>query len=346
MFTASMDDVGSVLAEFGVAAKPVSIAELQRYDYTGRNAQGGMVRRIIKAELDGASPVVVRFKNEDDISLESIEAQSAFAQLLFDEDIATPRLYRADGHYAKWYSIGDYNVIATVEQYVDGEIRCVDAQTAEQTGMLLARMHDISERAEFHVRYPVLFDPLGANDLFDFDVITDNAEFLMAVDPAMYKDIIEMHEAYMRELRRGASPSRYAVQGDISDCNTYRAADGTIGVFDFNRCGDNDLFFDAIMQAVFEARLMDYPEIYAADPEPTILPAFLRGYAAHRPFTARQRAVYPYLYSMIDAFWSKDIKWSDTSLANAISTGDKTHARAHLREIARRLIRLPAFPIE
>ena len=105
--------------------------------------------------------MVVRFKNEDDISLESIEAQSAFAQLLFDEGIATPRLYKVDGHYAKRYSIGDYNVIATVEQYVDGEIRCVDAQTAEQTGMLLARMHGHIGAGGVHVRYPVLFDPLA-----------------------------------------------------------------------------------------------------------------------------------------------------------------------------------------
>ena len=39
--------------------------------------------------------------------------------------------------------------------------------------------------------------------------------------------------------------------------NLYQAASGEIGVFDFNRCGDNNLFCDAVMQAVFEARLMD-----------------------------------------------------------------------------------------
>ena len=53
---------------------------------------------------------------------------------------------------------------------------------------------------------------------------------------------------------------KYAVQGDISNCNLYQNASEEIGVFDFNRSGDNILFCDAVMQAVFEARLMDYPK--------------------------------------------------------------------------------------
>lgn len=334
-----------VLARYGISAGIASVAELQRYDYDRPNAHGGRMRLIIKVEFDAAEPVVVRFRNEDDVTIESLEAQSAFAQLLYDEGIATPRQYRADGRCATWCHVGGHDVMTTVEQYVAGEIRCVDAHTARQTGELLARMHNIAERAEFHVASPVLFDPLSANELFEFDVFKANAGYLAGLDAVLYDDICDMYAAYMHELERSADGPRYAVQGDISDCNTYRAADGTIGVFDFNRCGDNYLFFDAIMQAVFEARLMDYPESYAGDAESIVLRAFLRGYQAQRPFTPHQRAAYPYLYSMIDAFWSADIKWSDTSLSNAVKREDEARVRAILRDVYSRLRRLPELPV-
>lgn len=334
-----------VLADYGISARIASVAELQRYDYDSSNAHDDRVRLIAKVEFDAAEPVVVRFKREDDVTLDSLEAQSSFAQLLYDKGIATPWQYRSDGRFATWRHIGGCEVLTTVEQYVTGEIRCVDAHTARQTGELLARMHNVAERAEFHVASPVLFDPLSANDLFEFDVFKANAGYLAALDAALYSDICDMCAAYIHELERHADGQRYAVQGDISDCNTYRAADGTIGVFDFNRCGDNDLFFDAIMQAVFEARLMDYPESYAGAAEPIILPAFLCGYAAQRPFTAHQRAAYPYLYSVIDAFWSADMRWSDNSLSNAVKRADEARARAILRDVYSRLRRLPELPV-
>ena len=97
---------------------------------------------------------------------------------------------------------------------------------------------------------------------------------------------------------------------------------GEIGVFDFNRCGDNNLYFDAVMEALFVARLMDYPEIIAGNQEQMILRAFLKGYHKERPFTERQKEVYPYLYAIISAFWLCDMKWNNDSLENAIKEDD------------------------
>ena len=61
-------------------------------------------------------------------------------------------------------------------------------------------------------------------------------------------------------------------------CNLFQTLSGQIGIFDFNRCGDNNLFCDAFMQAVFEARLMEYPDGAGDKIRPEILSAFLRGY--------------------------------------------------------------------
>ena len=63
-------------------------------------------------------------------------------------------------------SINGYDVIVTVEEFVSGELRCVDSDIAEKTGKLLAKTHNIAETNNFHVEKNVLFDPFADNDLF------------------------------------------------------------------------------------------------------------------------------------------------------------------------------------
>lgn len=192
----------------------------------------------------------------------------------------------------------------------------------------------------------VLFDPFTDNDLFTFSAFKAHGKELAAADAARYEAITAAYEAHMRRLSPLRSEPRYAVQGDISDGNLYRTGEGGIGVFDFNRCGDNDLYCDAVMQAVFEARLMDYPEHCAKDPEAVILPAFLRGYHRERPFTQRQRELYPYLYAVIDAFWSQDILWREESLTKELERGNTEGVRRWLNEIYRRICSLTPMPLQ
>lgn len=137
----------------------------------------------------------------------------------------------------------------------------------------------------------------------------------------------------------------FAVQGDLSDCNLYMTRTGEIGVFDFNRCGDNNLYFDAVMEALFVARLMDYPEKIAGNQEQMILRAFLKGYHKERPFTERQKEVYPYLYAIISAFWLGDMKWNNDSLENAIKEDDFSAIHHWMETILERTCLRQRIPI-
>ena len=178
-----------------------------------------------------------------------------------------------------------------------------------------------------------------------FETFTAHQDYLESVDPALYHEIVRQHARLLRDVRRLENEPSYAVQGDISDCNLYRCTGGAIGVFDFNRCGDNVLYYDAVMQAVFEARLMDYPAEIADRPEAVILPAFLKGYHRQRPFTDRQREVFPYLYALISAFWLGDLRWSEDSLFQAVQKEDTAAARRWMQEICRRTRALPSMPV-
>lgn len=345
MFTITEHDIQSILLDYGTGAVCTAFCELQRYHYEKDDPACRQVRLIVRAELDNGTALVIRFKNEDDAPMEVIEAQSRFAALLSAKGIETPKLYSCEGRYARPYRINGYDVIVTVEAFAPGEIRTVDAQTAEATGRLLAEMHSIAEKADYHVDSEVLFDPLKRNDLFSFEDFTAHRDQLLAIDSAIYHRIVQEHAGLVRQIAPFAEEAHYAVQGDISDCNLYRTRDGRLGVFDFNRCGDNNLYFDAVMQAIFEARLMDYPEELAGEQEAPILSAFLRGYQQVRPFTARQREAFPGFYALVSAFWLSDIRWDENSLANALASGDTRAAHDWMKEIYRREVSLPPMPV-
>lgn len=346
MLNASLPDIAGILRDFGLSQEIGRVSELQRYDYEDRDPGAKEVRLIVKAEPVSGPPLVVRFKNEPDAPLEVIDSQCRFADTLRKNGILTPCQYQSNGMFAKRLELNGYDVTVTVEQFAEHEIKAVDPDIARKTGELLARMHNISEQNDLHVPAQVLFDPFAPNDLFDF------ASFA-ALEPLtgrelrpLFDRIAERYHAYMEALAPLAGQPRYAVQGDISNCNLYQAASGEIGIFDFNRCGDNNLFCDAVMQAVFEARLMDYPEDAGEDIGKTVLASFLSGYDSLRPFSEEQRRWYPYLCALINGFWSSDIRWDDGSLTNALHRGDAEAARAWLETILQRLDRLEGMSLD
>ena len=345
MFTITENDVQSIFLDYGIEGVCTAICELQRYHYEKNDPASRQVRLIVRAELDNGTALVIRFKNEDDAPMEVIEAQSRFAALLSAKGIETPKAYSSEGCYARRYRINGYDVIVTVEAFAVGEIRTVDAETAEATGRLLAEMHSIAEKADYHVNNGVLFDPLKRNDLFSFEDFTAHRDQLIAIDSVLYHRIVQEHAVLLQQIAPFAKEARYAVQGDLSDCNLYRTRDGRLGVFDFNRCGDNNLYYDAVMQAIFEARLMDYPEELAGEQEALILSAFLRGYQQVRPFTARQREAFPRFYALVSAFWLADIRWDKNSLANALASGNIGAAHDWMKEIYRRELFLLSMPV-
>ena len=344
MFAVTVDDINPILRDYHINAACSSLSELQRYHYEKDDPASKQVRLIVKAELEDGRSLVLRFKNEEDAPKDVIEAQSRFAALLYEHGIETPKAYVSDGLFARMYSISGYDVVVTVEDFKLGEIRTVDPQTAKDTGELLAKMHNTAEANDFHVDCEVLFDPLAPNDLFFYESFVKREERLIGIDSGLYNSIVKKHDELISRIAPLGKEARYAVQGDISDCNLYRTEDGRIGVFDFNRCGDNSLFFDAIMQAVFESRLMNYPEELNGHQENIIFSSFLEGYQQVRSFTAEQKKAFPYLYALITAFWGVDMIWADRSHTKTVDEADDAAVRQWMNDIYKREITMYAVP--
>lgn len=341
MLTLNPGEITPILRDFGILSPAAALTELQRYDYT----EGGPdVRLILRADTEDGRRFVLRLRREPEVTRRLAEAQSRFARLLRDRGIETPRVLRSEGVFVREYRLKGYSVLANLEEYAPGELTLVDLPTAEETGALLARMHSIAEAENAHVDGPVLFDPLRRNDLFRFSLFTDLGGFLWETDEALYRGIIDRYYTLRGKLQVLDRAPRYAVQGDLSDCNLYRTAGGRLGVFDYNNCGDNGLFADTVMQAVFVARLMDYPEDLP-DRESRILAAFLSGYRQERPFTKEERELWPSLYGLITAFWLGDLKWDPDSLEELVKAGDRETVHARMEGILGKLTELPEMPV-
>ena len=199
--------------------------------------------------------------------------ESHFADEMRKNGIITPKQYQSNGVFAKWYKINAYDVIVTVEQFAENEIKAVDAVIAEKTGKLLANMHRISEKNNLHVQNAVLFNPFAANELFDFKSFHSLESKLGNAERVLFDRIVEKYNAYMKVLAPLKKQPTYAVQGDISNCNLYQTW-------------------------------------------------------------------YPYLYAIIDAFWSSDIKWNEDSLMHAVKNEDRKQTQKWLEIIWQRLITL------
>ena len=344
MFNVNFTDIKNILQDYNITNKFISFSELQRFHYERVDQQSKQVRLIVKIDFEDSASVVMRFKNETDVSIELIEKQSQFADMLKTNGIAVPAQYKTNGHFARWYCIGGYDVIVTIEDFVDNEIKIVDTAIAKATGKMLAKTHMISEQNDFHIDNAVLFNPFTQNDLFAYYDFSSLESFLSGRDKIIFDKITDKYNSYMELLTPLKNRTKYAVQGDISENNLFVTKSGEIGLFDFNRAGDNILFCDAVMQAVFYARLMDYPENVSEDYKNQILSAFWDGYCSVREFTTEEQQMYPYLYAIINAFWSMDIIWDENSLINAHKSSNSEIVSKCLETIWERLSCIVPMP--
>lgn len=311
MFTYTNNDLENLLRIYHMNESIVDVQELLRYRYEENNPTSKEVRVIIRIVLSNHMSVVMKFKNEVDVTLDSLESQCQFAQALRMNRIATPKYFNYGQGYVIRTIVNGYDVFVTLEEYVENVLKQVDYDKAFQMGKLLAKTHCISKTNELHISYPVLFNPFEENDLFFIDEFKAIKDSLNKENLNIFHEIISLYEAYMTRLNFLKFEPKYAVQGDFSQENLYLTEDGDLGVIDFNRAGDNYLFCDSIMQGVFISRLMDYEE---ETKEETILYSFLNGYHSVRPFLEKEKEAFPYLYAIITAFWGMDILFDEDSL--------------------------------
>lgn len=324
MLNLSCREIQSILNRYHIFADIISIEELLRYDCDVTEQDKKEIKLILKIVFPAHHPVVIKFRggNAERNRQFVIEAQTEFADILRNNGIPTPLYYKSGNSFSVTYEIQGYFTVVTVEDFCENEITLVDDKIAHKTGELLALAHNISETNDCHIPNKVIFDPFEDNDLFDFRAFSKIKDKLSDKDKNVYDKICASYHARVKKLEAIKGRRKYAVQGDLSDCNTFMADNSTVGMFDFNCSGDAVLFCDAIMQGWFVAHLMDYKHAITNEYSDSLATNFFDGYSKHRPFSEIERKLIGDLYAIISAFDCRVMEYNEDSLRNAVERND------------------------
>ena len=325
------------------AGVPEETETLLTYTWEGR-----YFRRIVRCRF-GAGDLVLKVCREEEISLARLSSQCAFSEYLAEHGIQTARFLPvyASGEGA-WEKAGfaaalpaaGGPVLVTAERFCSGQLT---PELAEAAGRLLARMHNISERGGCHIEGRVLFDPFEENDLFSLEGFEAFLPSLSGENRRLAETISARGRALLARLAPFRSLPRCAVHGDLADCNLFLTPEGELGAFDFNNCGDNAPYLDAVMHSVYLSRLMEYgrPADEALSEE--LYARFWRGYTAVRPLSLQEDAAREEFARLICAFWKFDLLFREDSFAALLKAGDEKGLSLRLARMKQKLERKGVF---
>lgn len=316
-------ELAEILSLFGIFTPIESSETLQCYDYTEEESDNGerCVRLIVKVALTDGAALVVRLmlgEAPDDV----IAAQWEFSQLLRENGILTPLRYKHDDSYIAHIEKDGLTLTATAEAFADGEIKLVDEEIQYLSGVTLAQTHNIAEKFDAHVKSAGIFDPLGRDDLTDYDGFVELREKIPPSLLSLYEAVLSAYERRRASLLPVKIRPAFAVQGDMSDCNLY-LSDGRVGIFDFNNCGDSVLLCDAVMQAIFTSRLMDYAREITPAFSDSLFRAFMRGYHSVRPLGKEDMSYASDIYALEDAMWATGLTIGDNCVKKSLESANK-----------------------
>ena len=117
IFTVDDDRVRSILHDYGIQDSMDTITELFRYNFSGRD-----VRLILKVTFKNRASMVIKLKNEKDLSREVVEQQSAFSAILERHGVPVAGPLQAHEKYTSQLSDGGRGVIVKVEEFREKEL--------------------------------------------------------------------------------------------------------------------------------------------------------------------------------------------------------------------------------
>lgn len=337
MFEVNFDEINYLLHEYGIAENANNYSELLRYHYEKNNPNSKEVRLINKAMFSDCLPVVIKFLNEKRFSRELIEEQSEFSEHLRCRGINVAQRYMSKGHFANTYQACGIQVTVTVEDFMPGEMKYLTPEITYKIGEMLASEHNISEADNCHVNNETIFNPMSTNALFAYDDFIKLRPQLNKEEADIFLQIVDHYTKRIKALQPLKKRNKYAVQGDLSDCNLFIDESGNTGMFDFNNCGDNYLLGDAIMQGIFVARLQNYTQPLTDEYSITLFKKFLLGYNSIRAFTDEDIFLIPHLYAIIDTFWNTQINYGGGCLKNLLKAGRKKEIDALLHKMLKQI---------
>ena len=117
-FEVSREQVQDILLRHGVEERITALTELLRYHYDEGDDPTDEVRLILRADLEGREPVVIKLLHEKEYHASVMEAQAAFSETLRRCGVQTARHYAVGERFVTLWHIMGREIQVTVEDFV------------------------------------------------------------------------------------------------------------------------------------------------------------------------------------------------------------------------------------
>jgi Ser/Thr protein kinase RdoA (MazF antagonist) len=295
----------------------------------------GWMKLIFRVTLENGKMLVIKILHEDDdltAELQKVEKQSTFSEIMRSHGIETPTRYQANGYYCGEFTYHNLPCVVTMEDWCGEEITEITADTANQVGKLMARMHTISHANKCEIGHRTLFSAAYWNDVDcfpEFCEITKDEK----LDQAVVAQIKALRDEKLERIRTvWETLPKAAVQGDISINNLVRGENELI-VFDYNNAGDEVLISDLVMEGILTAYEMELPDGTPVSYREQIFPALLKGYLSVRQLSEAERKTAWEVYTLYHGLWFTRIVYNDDSLDSLVKKGDYEAANRLLKQM-------------
>lgn len=303
-----------------------------KFFINGYDDKTSEMKVIIKIEFNNRDPLVVKFVREDRHPHNIIEKQSEFSEYLRSQGILTPKRYVSDDYYCIKYKLNDMCLDVTLEDYLGKEIKTINFELAYRIGQLIARIHNISEKGNFHIGANTIFNVTGYNEVIGYDEFVALGES-EKINLEMYQKIKKVYSDKLERIKLlWDKLPRYATQGDYSINNlTYIGEE--LGIFDYNIAGDETLVGDMVLEGLLTAKEMDLAESLSDKDRMELFRCFYNGYIDERPLTFDEKNVLSYIYTISSGLWFTKIIFNENSLTKLVERNEYDKADLLLQEI-------------
>lgn len=327
------ESASPLLREYGIST---GVTGINTYLDTQNDIDATILARV---DVKHRPPLMMKLSHDHDHPHELIEKRCRFAEHLRRNGVPTPERYSKGGEYCLSSSIDGEKVDVVLEDFAGEPLSVLDADTARDAGMLLARTHRLSFRDNCKLGVPSSFDALGKNPLSGLDKFVELSKKALEsqIKSVAYPhrlckkpeicgeilDICNRRFASARELWDRLP--RGAVQGNLNLHNLTRR-EGILTLCDFGCSGDETLVGDMLLEGLRLVYFSPLADGLTDASRPGLFEAFVAGYRRICPLTHDERVVACELYPVYNALMlpriaSMNGRFPD-SLEGVMASGD------------------------
>lgn len=290
------DEAQYVLDRFHIAENVFACTPIQE------NFSIGCVRLIYIIQTREGGRWICRLTDDVHYPKHIIEKQSIFASLLYKNGVRTPFKVQADGKYCLTMELRQKTLNVTLETFYGRDLDYVNVEVFRWVGMLLGKMHAISEKFPVRIGSSTISGAIQ-NNRADLSFVFKR-ELPHFLQDSRAHVLIKMHNSLVKDLQNiWNTLPKGAVHGDLGVFNNLVEASGGIGVIDFHLAGDEVYlgellisFYSSIHKFTWRDKLsfIQLDEAYTA---------FLSGYSEERKLTLKELSVFPVVSALFDGLF-------------------------------------------